>query len=44
MELCGDGRNFGMYECDDANLVNGDGCDSNCKVEYGYECYNGSPT
>ena len=43
MELCGDGRNFGMYECDDANLENGDGCDEYCRVEWGWECYNGSP-
>lgn len=32
-----------MYECDDANLENGDGCDEYCRVEWGWECYNGSP-
>ncbi len=31
---CGDGIvNQSSEECDDGNTVNGDGCDSNCKVE-----------
>ena len=31
---CGDGVvNQSSEECDDGNTVNGDGCDSNCKVE-----------
>src|SRR5262249_16207102 len=31
--VCGDGVINGYEECDDANLSNGDGCDSNCFVE-----------
>jgi cysteine-rich repeat protein len=31
------------YECDDGNLINGDGCDEECKIEPGWACYNGSP-
>ena len=42
MEICGDGFNFGMVECDDGNLINGDGCDSKCRVEKGYKCIGGS--
>jgi cysteine-rich repeat protein len=26
------------YKCDDHNLVNGDGCSSECTVEYGFKC------
>jgi cysteine-rich repeat protein len=43
MELCGDGKNMGMYDCDDDNNVDGDGCDRNCRIEYGWTCYNGGP-
>lgn len=25
-EICGDGHDFGTYECDDGNKVSGDGC------------------
>lgn len=42
VEICGDGFNFGMYECDDGNLANGDGCDSKCRVEPGWACTGGS--
>ena len=31
--VCGDGNQEGTEECDDGNLVDGDGCDSNCVVE-----------
>ena len=34
---------MGMLECDDGNNVNGDGCDSNCRVEWGWYCFNGGP-
>ena len=27
-----------MYECDDGNLVDGDGCNSECKLEKGFKC------
>jgi cysteine-rich repeat protein len=31
--ICGDGIVAGAEQCDDGNLVNGDGCDSQCHVE-----------
>ena len=37
-EICGDGLLMGENECDDSNLINGDGCSSTCKIETGYEC------
>lgn len=42
VEICGDGRDFGNYECDDGNNDNGDGCDFQCNIEPGWECYNGN--
>ena len=39
LEICGDGLNFGTYECDDGNTFNGDGCSEECTVEVGYECH-----
>ena len=30
-------------ECSDTNLANGDGCDSNCQVESGYDCDTSEP-
>ena len=34
--ICGDGHSDGPNEqCDDGNLTNGDGCDSNCQIEGG---------
>lgn len=39
IEICGDGINLGQLECDDGNLANGDGCNSDCEVEAGFECY-----
>ena len=41
-EICGDGRDFGFYECDDGNLINGDGCNDLCEIEPGYECKDGN--
>ena len=41
LEECGDGRNLGVYECDDANLLDGDGCSSKCIVETGWKCMGG---
>ena len=40
VSLCGDG-NFSpsVEDCDDGNLVSGDGCDSECNIESGYHCY-----
>ncbi len=40
-EICGDGKKF-YLECDDGNLVNGDGCNSNCRVERGWTCVGGN--
>jgi len=39
--ICGDGLWFPPEECDDQNLISGDGCDSSCKVEtLLYSCVN----
>ena len=35
---CGDGQRSGEEECDDGNTDEGDGCDSECRVEAGYVC------
>ncbi len=39
IEICGDGLNLGMLECDDGNTANGDGCNSDCKIEPGFVCH-----
>jgi cysteine-rich repeat protein len=44
VEICGDSKNFGLLECDDGNLVNGDGCSSACEIEADWTCTGGSPT
>lgn len=38
---CGDGVSHPGEECDDGNVIDGDGCDSNCTVT---ACGNGIPT
>jgi cysteine-rich repeat protein len=43
-EICGDGLNLGYYQCDDMNLVNGDGCSSTCTIEPGWKCSGGCKT
>jgi len=40
-EICGDARNMGILECDDGNLIDGDGCSKDCKIEEYYECSGG---
>ncbi len=35
-DLGPDGKPF--EECDDGNLINGDGCSSDCKIETGFSC------
>lgn len=40
IEICGDGRNLGSFECDDGNSFNGDGCSADCRVEPGFTCQN----
>jgi cysteine-rich repeat protein len=39
--ICGDGARCRLEECDDNNLVDGDGCDANCTVT---RCGNGIAT
>ncbi|KAL4484834.1 hypothetical protein ABPG74_020011 [Tetrahymena malaccensis] len=42
-ETCGKGYRFtDELQCDDGNLTNGDGCDSNCKIESNWKCQGGS--
>ena len=43
-EICSDGIRFNknLTNCDDGNLVNGDGCNSTWAVEFDYECSGGS--
>lgn len=36
-------NDYYTYGCKDSNLVNGDGCDSTCNIEHGFECHFGSP-
>lgn len=40
-EICGDGRNMGIYECDDGNNKDNDGCSADCKIEKFYACSGG---
>lgn len=42
-EICGDGINKGQVECDDGNIIDGDGCNINCEIEIGWECEGESP-
>lgn len=36
---CGDGLIQGTEECDDRNLLDGDGCSKKCHIERGFNCY-----
>ncbi|CAD8146759.1 unnamed protein product [Paramecium octaurelia] len=36
--ICGDAIKVEQEECDDGNLIIGDGCDEMCKIESGYQC------
>ncbi|KAJ8406181.1 hypothetical protein AAFF_G00304120 [Aldrovandia affinis] len=40
---CGDGELQGKEECDDGNLLDGDGCCKKCRMEPGFNC-NGHPS
>ncbi|KAF3698917.1 Pappalysin-2 [Channa argus] len=40
---CGDGLIHGTEECDDSNLLDGDGCSKKCHKEIGFNC-NGEPS
>lgn len=44
LEICGDGLNKEFWECDDGNLIDGDGCSSVCTVEHGWQCLSGDPS
>ena len=37
IDYCGDGLTIDSA-CDDGNNKNGDGCDENCSIEYGFDC------
>lgn len=42
-DKCGNGLRYSSAEqCDDGNLVNGDGCSANCVIEAGAQCGGGS--
>jgi len=41
-ETCGDGLNFGYFECDDGDIISGNGCSEACVEELGYSCNGGS--
>ena len=45
-EICGDGKRFNKVEsyCDDGNTVDGDGCNSSCKVEDNFKWKGGNET
>jgi len=42
VEVCGDGFNYGQYQCDDGNLIDGDGCSRYCMIEEGFACSGGT--
>ena len=51
VDICGDGARYNhimasslsyYLECDDGNLIDGDGCSSDCKLEPNYRCTGGS--
>lgn len=44
VEVCGDGLNFGLVQCDDGNQLDNDGCSASCEVELDWSCTGGSPT
>jgi cysteine-rich repeat protein len=43
-EICGDGKDLGMNECEDGNILDGDGCSSSCKIEPEFNCFRGTKT
>lgn len=38
LQVCGDGVIHGTEQCDDGNLIDGDGCSSACEVETQWKC------
>jgi large repetitive protein len=43
-EICGDGLHLGHYECDDGNIIDGDGCSKDCSIEDNFACSQSSPS
>lgn len=43
-EFCGDGIVLSIQPCDDGNLINFDGCSSECTIETGFECIGKTPS
>ncbi|CAI2384325.1 unnamed protein product [Moneuplotes crassus] len=43
-QICGDGKIMASSTgyCDDGNKIDGDGCDSSCSIESGWECTGGT--
>jgi cysteine-rich repeat protein len=41
-EIKGDGFNYGQFQCDDGNNIEGDGCDKNGMIEDGFDCSGGT--
>lgn len=41
--ICGNGRIEPPEQCDDQNLIDGDGCDSHCQIEPSCQCH-GEPS
>lgn len=41
---CGNGALDGTEKCDDGNPAPGDGCNSSCRIESGWDCDQGEPT
>lgn len=37
-DTCGDGYKKSTEECEDGNVLDGDGCDSACTIELNYQC------
>lgn len=38
--VCGDGKKLSIEQCDDGNILSGDGCSSICTIESGFVCVN----
>ena len=43
-EVCGDGRDYHHYGCDDGNADDTDGCRNNCTPNIGIKCTDGNPS
>ena len=44
LSVCGNGIVEGNEECDDGNMIRGDGCDLECRVEPGFICSKANPS